>query len=148
VRGEARSVPHRGAVQFPGRGNLSVAGFCRVRVVCLVVSEYDEALPRGVVGPDAGVVGVAELVVRGIKKPPEHHWVGHAGEVPLRVPVRGGRWQLAGGAVRRLVIGRSAGVPDRWNMADRTSPVRRRVSVGRGDVRRRGAAQTDGEAWP
>jgi hypothetical protein len=31
VRGEVRLVLHPGAVQFPGRGNLSVAGFRRVR---------------------------------------------------------------------------------------------------------------------
>jgi hypothetical protein len=148
MTGEARSVPHPGAVQFPGRGNLSVAGFCRVHGVCLVVSEYDEALPRGVVGPDTRVVGVVEPVVRGVEEPPEHHWVRHAGEVPLCIPVRGGGWQLAGGAVRRLVVGGSARVPDRWDVADRTSPARRRVGVGGGDVRHRGATQTDGEAWP
>jgi hypothetical protein len=71
-------------------GNLSVAGFCHVRSVRLVVGEYDEALPRGVVAPGAGRVGVAEPVVRGVEKPPEHHWVRHAREVLLRVPVRGG----------------------------------------------------------
>jgi hypothetical protein len=93
VRGEARSVPHPGAVQFPGRGNLSVADFRRVRGVCLIVSEYDEALPRGVVAPGAGVVGVAEPVVCGVEKSPEHHRVRHAGEVPLRVPC-----EVAGGS--------------------------------------------------
>jgi hypothetical protein len=110
----------------------------------LVVGEYDEALPRGVVAPGAGVVGVAEPVVRGVKKPPEHHWVRHAGEVPLRVPVRGGRWQFAGVAVGRLIVGGGAGVPNRWSMADRTGPARRCVGVGGGDVRRCGAAQADG----
>jgi hypothetical protein len=145
---EERLAPDPGAVQFPGRGNLSVASFCRVRGVCLVVGKHNEALPCGVVAPGAGVVGVAKLVVCGVEEPWEHHWVRHAGEVPLRVPVRGGGWQLAGGAVRRLVVGGSARVPNRWNMADRMSPTHRRVGVGGGEVRRRGAAQTDGEAWP
>jgi hypothetical protein len=131
-------------VPGPG-GNLSVAGFCRVRGVFLVIGKHDEALPRGVIAPGAGVVGVAEPVVRGIEKPPEHHWVRHAGEVPLRVPVRGGGRQLAGGDVGRLVVGGGARVPDRRSMADRTGPARRRVGVGGGDVCHRGAAQTDGE---
>jgi hypothetical protein len=68
-------------------GDLSVASFRRVRGVCLVVGDHDEALPRGVVAPDAGVVGVAEPVVRGVEEPLEHHRVQYAVEVPLRVPV-------------------------------------------------------------
>jgi hypothetical protein len=48
-------------------GNFSVAGFCRVRGVCLVVGEHDEALPRGIVTPSAGVIRVAEPVVRGVR---------------------------------------------------------------------------------
>jgi hypothetical protein len=83
-------------------GNLSVAGFCHVRGVRLIVGKHDEALPRGVVAPGAGVV-------RGVEKPPEHHWFRYAGEVPLRVPVRGGGWQLAGRTVGRLVIGGALG---------------------------------------
>jgi hypothetical protein len=129
-------------------GNLSVAGFCRVRGVCLVVGEHDEALPHGIVASGAGVVGVAKPVVRGIEEPSEYHWVRHAGEVPLRVPVRGGGWQLTGGAVGRLVVGGGARVPDGRNVAARANPASRRVGVGEGDVRRRGAAQTDGEARP
>jgi hypothetical protein len=129
-------------------GNLSVARFCRVHGVCLVVGEYDEALPRGIVASGAGVVGVAKPVVRGVEEPPEHYWVRHTGEIPLRGLVRGGGWQIAGGAVGRLVVGGSPGIPDGRNMAARANPARRRVGVGGGDVRRRGAAQTDGEAWP
>jgi hypothetical protein len=68
-------------------GNLSVAGFCRVHGVRLVVGELDEALPRRVIAPGAGVIGVAELVVRGVNELPEHHWVRYAGEVPLHAPV-------------------------------------------------------------
>jgi hypothetical protein len=33
-------------------------------------------------------------------------------------------------------------------MAARANPARRRVDVGGGDVRHRGTAQTNGEAWP
>jgi hypothetical protein len=104
-------------------GNLSVASFCCVRGVCLIVGEYDEAFPRGIVASGAGVVGVAKPVVRGVEEPPEHHWVRHAGEVPLRVPVRGGGWQLAGGTVGRLVVGGGVGVPDGGDMAARANPV-------------------------
>jgi hypothetical protein len=48
-------------------------GTCRVGGVCWVVGDHDAAFPRGVVAPDAGVVGVAELVVRGVEEPLEHH---------------------------------------------------------------------------
>jgi hypothetical protein len=48
----------------------------------------------------------------------------------------------------RLVIGGGAGVPDGRNMAARANPARRHVGVGGGDVCRRSAADTDGEAWP
>jgi hypothetical protein len=68
-------------------GDLSVANFRRVRGVCLVVGDHDEALPRGVVAPDVGVVGVAEPVVRGVEEPLEHHRFQYAVEVPLRVLV-------------------------------------------------------------
>jgi hypothetical protein len=50
------------------------------------------------------------------------------------------------GAVGRLVVGGSAGVPGGRNMATRANPARRRVGVGGGDVRRRSAAQTDKES--
>jgi hypothetical protein len=82
-----------------GRGNLSVAGSRHVSGVRWVVGDYDAALPRGVVAPGTGVVGVAEPVVRGVEEPPEHHWVRHTGEVPLRVSMRSGGRQLVGGAL-------------------------------------------------
>jgi hypothetical protein len=145
---EVRSAPHPGAVQFPGRGNLSVVGFRRVRGVHLVVGEHDEALPRGVVAPGAGVVGVAEPVVCGVEKPLEHHWVRHAGEVPLRVPVRSGGWQLAGGAVVRLVVGGGGEVPSRRYVAARTALARRHIGAGGRGVRHRGASQAEGEPRP
>jgi hypothetical protein len=62
-------------------------------------------------------VGVAEPVVRGVEEPPEHHWVRYAGEVPLRIPMRGGGRQLASGAVVGLIVGGGDEVPDhrrRW----------------------------------
>jgi hypothetical protein len=62
--------------------------------------------------------------------------------------VRSGGWQIADGAVGRLVVGGSTGIPGSWSMAARANPTRRHVGVGRGDVRRRSAAQTDGDAWP
>jgi hypothetical protein len=49
--------------------------------------------PRGVVAPGAGVVGVAEPVVRGVEEPPEHHRVRHAEEVPSAYPC-----EVAGGS--------------------------------------------------
>jgi hypothetical protein len=58
----------------------------------VIVGDHDAALPHGVVAPGAGVIGVAEPVVCGIKEPPEHHWVGYTGEIPLRIPVRSGEW--------------------------------------------------------
>jgi hypothetical protein len=63
-------------------------------------------------------------------------------------PRRSRGWQLAGRAVGRLVIGGSAGVPNGRNMAARANLARRRVDVGGGDVRRRSAAQTEGESRP
>jgi hypothetical protein len=92
-------APQPGVDQFPARGNLSVASFCRISGVRLIVGDHDATLPRGVVAPSTGVIGVAEPVVRGVKEPPEHHWVGYTGEIPLRIPVRSGGWQLAGGAL-------------------------------------------------
>jgi hypothetical protein len=84
---------------------LSVASPCHVRAVRLVVDDHDEALTCGVVAPGAGVVEVAEPVVRDVEEPLERHRVRHAGEVPLRVPVRSGWWQITGGAVVGLVVG-------------------------------------------
>jgi hypothetical protein len=124
-------------------GNLFVAGFRRVRGVCLVAGEHDEALSCGVVAPGAGVVGVAEPVVRDVEEPLEHHWVRHAIEVPLRVPVRSGGWQLAGGAVLRLMVGGGSGVPSRWDAAAGMALARYRVDVG--GVRHCGAAQAVGD---
>jgi hypothetical protein len=69
--------------------SFSVFGPC-VRAVRLVIDNHHEALTRGVVAPNAGVVGVAEPVVCGVEEPLEHHQIRHAREVPLRVPVRGG----------------------------------------------------------
>jgi hypothetical protein len=60
--------------------------------------------------------------------------------------VQSGGWQLAGGAVGRFVVGRSAGIPSGRNTVARANPMRRRVSVGGGDVRRRSAAQAKGES--
>jgi hypothetical protein len=88
-RGQARCSPQ-------SRGNLSVAGAWYVGGICWVVGNDDAALPRGVVAPSAGVVVVAEPVVRGVEEPPEHYWVRHTGEVPLRISMRGGGWQRVG----------------------------------------------------
>jgi hypothetical protein len=38
----------------------------------------------GIVATDAGGVRAAELVVRDVEEPLEHHWVRHTGEIPLR----------------------------------------------------------------
>jgi hypothetical protein len=59
--------------------------------------------------------------------------------------VRGGGWQLAGRAARRFIVDGGAEVPDRRDMAARTTYARRCVDAGGGDVRRRGAAQAEGE---
>jgi hypothetical protein len=48
-------------------GNLSVTGFCRVSGIRLIVGDHDATLPRGVVAPGAGVIGVVEPVVHGVK---------------------------------------------------------------------------------
>jgi hypothetical protein len=39
----------------------------------MVIGNNHEALARWVVASDAGVVGVVELVVRGVEEPLEHH---------------------------------------------------------------------------
>jgi hypothetical protein len=108
---------------------FSVAGPC-IRAICLVVDNHHKALTRGVIAPGAGVIGVAEPVVRGVEEPLEHHQIRHAGEVSLRVPVRGGGWQLASGAVVGLVVGGGGKVPGRRDMAARTAPVRRHIGAG------------------
>jgi hypothetical protein len=105
----------------------------------LVVGDHAEAFPR---------VGVAEPVVCGVEEPLEHHWVRHAGEVPLRVPVRSGGWQLAGGAVVGLVVGGCSKVPSRWDMAARTTSARSHVGASRRGVRHCGAAQAEGGPQP
>jgi hypothetical protein len=98
ARWGVRSAPRPGIVQFSGG-----EGLLRHRPPRLRCSPGRRRPPRSthrrIVTPDAGVVRVAEPVVRGVKKPPEYHRVRHAGEVPLRVSMRGGRCQLAGGAV-------------------------------------------------
>jgi hypothetical protein len=53
----------------------------------MFISDDHEALTCGVVAFDAGIVGAAKPVVRGVKEPLEHHRVRHAGEVPLGIPV-------------------------------------------------------------
>jgi hypothetical protein len=58
-------------------------------------------------------------------------WLARGGDEPL--------------AVRQLVVGGGAGVPDRRGMAARTGLARRRVGGG-GNVLRRGATQTNGES--
>jgi hypothetical protein len=130
-------APQPGVVQFPYRGNLSVTSFCRISGVRLIVGDHDATLQRGVVASGAGV--------RGVKEPPEHHWVGYIGEIPLRIPVRSCGWQLTGGALGRLVAGGGAGTPGGRDMAARANPASCRVSVGGGNVRRRSTTQTDGE---
>jgi hypothetical protein len=85
-----RSAPDSGVRQPPGSGGFSVASTRRVCAIGLVVDDHHEALTCGVVATGDGVVGAAEPVVRGIEEPLEHHWVRHAGEVPLRVPMRSG----------------------------------------------------------
>jgi hypothetical protein len=92
---------------------FSIVGPRHVHAIGLVVDDHHEALTCGVIAPSAGVVGAAKPVVRDVEEPLEHHWVRHAGEVPLSVPMQGGRWQLAGGAVVRLVISGGDEVPDR-----------------------------------
>jgi hypothetical protein len=81
-----------------------------------------------------------------VEEPPEHHWVWHAGEVPLRISMRSGGWQLVGGALGRLVTGGGARIPGNQDVTARGNPAQRRVGVGVGDICRRGAAQTDREA--
>jgi hypothetical protein len=80
VRGEARLAPHPGAVQFPGE-----APQAWLRGIRLVVGKHDEALLRGVVAPGAGVVGVAEPVVRDIEELPEHDVNEHQVKFPMQL---------------------------------------------------------------
>jgi hypothetical protein len=111
--GGALSPGFRGVLASGSRGGLSVARSCRACAVDLVTDGDHEAAPCGVIATDARGVEVAELVVRGVEEPLEHHWVWYAGEVPLCVPMRGGGWQLASGAMVGLVVGGSDEVPDR-----------------------------------
>jgi hypothetical protein len=85
-RGHARPGP-QGGRKFPVAGARCTSG------VCWVVGDNDAALPRGIVASRARVVRIAEPIVHDIEEPPEHYWVRHAGEIPFRVPVRGGGWQ-------------------------------------------------------
>jgi hypothetical protein len=111
-------------------GDLHVTSSCRVRGIRLVVGDHDKALPRGVVAPGAGVIGVAEPVVRGVKEPLEHRRVRYAGEVPLRVPVRSGRWHFAGGAVVGLVVGSGGEVPSCHKVAAGMALARCHIDAG------------------
>jgi hypothetical protein len=101
----ARSAPGSGARSLLGPRGFSVTRSCRGRAVDFVTDGNHEALTCRIMTADARGVGVAEPVVRGVEEPPEHHWVRYAGEVPLRIPVRGGGRQLSGGAVVGLVVG-------------------------------------------
>jgi hypothetical protein len=67
---------------------------------------------------------------RGVEESLERHRVRHAGEVPLRVPVRSGGWQLAGGAVVRLVVGGGGEVPSRGGVATGTALACRHIGAG------------------
>jgi hypothetical protein len=77
----------------PGFWGASVTSSLHARAVDQVANGDHEALARGVVAPGAGVVGAIKLVIRGVEEPLEHHWVWHAEEVPLSVPMRGGGWR-------------------------------------------------------
>jgi hypothetical protein len=142
----ARSAPGPGVIRFLGLGGFSVASPRHVRSVRLVVDDHHEALTRGVVAPGAGVVGVAERVVRDVEEPLEHHRVRHAGEVPFCVPMRSGRWQLAGGAVVGLVVGGGDEVPGRQEVVARKVLVRHHIGAGRRGICRRGIAHPVGES--
>jgi hypothetical protein len=54
-----------------------------------VADSAHEALTFGTVASCAGGVRVAEPVVYNVKEPLEDYRIRHAGEIPLRVPVRG-----------------------------------------------------------
>jgi hypothetical protein len=88
----------------PSSGVFFIASPHRVRPVDQVANADHEALACGIVAFDAGGVGVAESVVRGVEEPLEHHRVWHAGEIPFRVPVRGRGGQFSVGAMLRLVV--------------------------------------------
>jgi hypothetical protein len=85
-----------GVCSSPDSGGFSVASPCHSCTIGQVTDGNHEALACGVVASGTGIVGAAKPVVRGIKEPLEHHWVRHAGEVPLCIPVRGRGGQLAG----------------------------------------------------
>jgi hypothetical protein len=150
------SVPPVGKVgrarpQVPGRarswvpGGLSVVRSSRACAVDHVTDGNHEALACGVIATGTGGVGAAEPVVHGVEKPLEHQWVWHAGEVPLRVPMRGGGWQLAGGAVVGLVVGGGDEVPDHQEVVAAKILVCRHVGAGGRGVRYRSVSHPVGE---
>jgi hypothetical protein len=132
-------------VGFRVLGGFSVASPCHVRAIGLVVDDHHEALMRGVVASGVEVIGVAEPVVRGVEEPLEHYRVWHAGEVPLRAPMRGGGRQLASRAVVGLVVGGGDDVPDRQEVVPGKIFVCCHVGAGKQGVRRRGVAHPVGE---
>jgi hypothetical protein len=69
----ARSAPGSVVRWLPSSGGLLRRQPLRVRAVGLVVDDHHEALTCRVVASGAGVVGVAEPVVRGVEEPLEHH---------------------------------------------------------------------------
>jgi hypothetical protein len=96
----------------------------------MVIENNHEALTCWVIASDAGVVRVAEPVVRGVEVPLEHHWVQYAGEVPLGIPVRGCGRQFASRAMIRLVVGGSNKVLDRQQVVAWKVHVHRHVGAG------------------
>jgi hypothetical protein len=58
-----------------------------IRAAGVFVDDNDKTLTRGVIAPNAGVIGTAEPVVRGVEESMEHHGVWYTGEVPLGVAV-------------------------------------------------------------
>jgi hypothetical protein len=67
----------------PGPGSISITR--SVRVVGVFIDDDHKALARGVIAPDAGVIGTAEPVIRGVEESLEHHGVRYAGEFPLGI---------------------------------------------------------------
>jgi hypothetical protein len=86
-------VPCRKRSSSPSLGVFSVAIPRRIRPA------DHEAHACGIVASGAGGVGVAKPVVCDVEEPLEHHPIQHAGEVPLRVSVRGRGGQLTSGAM-------------------------------------------------
>jgi hypothetical protein len=132
-----RSAPGPGVRSLLGPGGLSVARSCRACAVHHVTDGDHEALACGVIAAGAGGVGAAEPVVCGVEKPLENHRVRHTREVPLRVPMRGGGWQLASGAVVGLIVGGGDEVLDRQEVVAGKVLVRHHVGASERGVRRR-----------